>query len=94
MGPAAAWRCGAGGVAGAGDPPPASPCNQRSGHGGCPSAHGPGSWALPGGHSISGPVGVGIRAGAMGLVAELDASEITLGPLPAGLWSAKTLAGA
>ena len=33
-----------------------------------------------------------INAGAVGLVAELDAAEITLGPLPAGLWSAKTIA--
>jgi hypothetical protein len=34
------------------------------------------------------------RAGAMNLVAELDAAEITLGPLFAGLWSTKALAGA
>ena len=37
---------------------------------------------------------VGIRAGAMGLVAELDAAEISFCPLPAGLGSTKALAGA
>jgi hypothetical protein len=37
---------------------------------------------------------VGIRAGAVGLVAELDAAEIPFRPLLAGLWSAKTLARA
>jgi hypothetical protein len=37
---------------------------------------------------------VGIRAGAMGLVAELDAAEIAFGPLLAGLWSTKALARA
>ena len=35
--------------------------------------------------------GVGVCAGAMGLVAELDAAEIPFGSLLAGLWSAKTL---
>jgi hypothetical protein len=35
-----------------------------------------------------------IDAGAVGLVAELDAAEITLGPFFAGLWSAKALARA
>jgi hypothetical protein len=37
---------------------------------------------------------VRIRAGAMGLVAELDAAEISFRPLPAGLWSTKALARA
>ncbi len=37
---------------------------------------------------------VRIDAGAMGLVAELDAAKITLGPLFPGLWRANTLARA
>lgn len=37
---------------------------------------------------------VGIRAGAVGLIAELDAAEITLGPLLAVLGLAETFAGA
>ena len=38
--------------------------------------------------------GIRIDAGAMGLVAELDAAEIPFRPLPAWLWSAKALARA
>jgi hypothetical protein len=37
---------------------------------------------------------IGIDAGAVGLVAELDTAKITLGPFPAGLWSTKALARA
>lgn len=44
------------------------------------------------GVGLAGQQGVWIDAGAMGLVAELDAAEIPLGPLLAGLWSAKALA--
>jgi len=44
------------------------------------------------GVGLAGQQRIRITAGAMGLVAELDPAEITLGPLPAGLWSAKPLA--
>ena len=36
--------------------------------------------------------GIRIDAGAMGLIAELDAAEISFRALPAGLWSTKALA--
>jgi hypothetical protein len=38
--------------------------------------------------------GIRIDAGAMGLVAELDAAEVAFGPLPAGVGSTKALARA
>ena len=46
------------------------------------------------GIGLAGQHRVRIAAGAVGLVAELDASEIPFGSLLAGLWSAKTLARA
>ena len=46
------------------------------------------------GVGLAGQQGVGITAGAVGLVAELDATEIAFCPLLAGLWSAKALARA
>ena len=45
------------------------------------------------GIGLAGQQRVGIRAGAVGLVAELDAAEITLGPLLALLGRPETLAG-
>jgi hypothetical protein len=44
------------------------------------------------GIGFAGQQRIRIDAGAMGLVAELDAAEITLGPFLAGPCSAKTLA--
>jgi len=44
------------------------------------------------GVGLAGQQSVRIDAGAVGLVAELDAPEIPFGPFLAGLWSAKTLA--
>ena len=41
---------------------------------------------------LAGQQGVWIVASAVGLVAEIDAAEITLGPFLALLWSAKTVA--
>jgi hypothetical protein len=41
---------------------------------------------------LAGQQGVGIRAGAVGLVAELDAAKIALGPLPTGLGLSESLA--
>jgi hypothetical protein len=43
---------------------------------------------------LAGQQGVWIVASAVGLVAKIDAAEITIGPFLSLLWSAKTLAQA